>query len=76
MEHQAINLFSLLHIAPMYSPQNGGLARECKDVKITCVHTGSYIGRKIKKISAAAQFLTTSVFRFHWNKILLASIIN
>jgi len=55
----------------MYSPQNGGLARECKDVKINCVRTGSSIGRKTKNFSAAAQFLTTSVFHFHWNKICL-----
>ncbi len=72
-------VFSVVTLPPcilhrmVVQQENGGLARECKDVKFNCVHTGSYIGRKTKNFSAAAQFLTTSVFQFHWNKILLVS---
>ena len=44
-----------------HSPDNRGLARECKDVKIDRVYIGSCTGGKTEDFVAAAELLAISV---------------
>ncbi|CAM6072471.1 unnamed protein product [Sphagnum tenellum] len=47
-------------VAKPHSPDNRGLARECKDVKIDRVYVGSCTGGKTEDFLAAAQLMATS----------------
>ncbi|KAH8972273.1 hypothetical protein BDL97_02G186400 [Sphagnum fallax] len=47
-------------VAKPHSPDNRGLARECKDVKIDRVYIGSCTGGKTEDFLAAAQLMATS----------------
>lgn len=44
-----------------HSPDNRGLARECKDVKIDRVYIGSCTGGKTEDFIAAAELLAMTV---------------
>lgn len=44
-----------------HSPDNRGLARECKDVKIDRVYIGSCTGGKTEDFVAAAELLAMAV---------------
>jgi homoaconitase/3-isopropylmalate dehydratase large subunit len=48
-------------VAKPHSPDNRGLARECKDVKIDRVYIGSCTGGKTEDFLAAAELLAISV---------------
>jgi hypothetical protein len=56
-----------------HSPDNRGLARECKDVKIDRVYIGSCTGGKTEDFLAAAQLMATSVSFLHSENTFLVS---
>jgi 3-isopropylmalate/(R)-2-methylmalate dehydratase large subunit len=60
-------------VAKPHSPDNRGLARECKDVKIDRVYIGSCTGGKTEDFLAAAQLMATSVSFLHSENTFLVS---
>jgi 3-isopropylmalate/(R)-2-methylmalate dehydratase large subunit len=65
-------LFPSFVMLQPHSPDNHGLARECKDVKIDRVYIGSCTGGKTEDFLAAAQLMAISVSStFVPNDILL-----
>lgn len=54
-------LIGYLLLRQPHSPDNRGLARECKDVKVDRVYIGSCTGGKTEDFIAAAELLAVSV---------------
>jgi aconitase B len=66
------DVYCFLMLQP-HSPDNRGLARECKDVKIDGVYMGSCTGGKTEDFLAAAQLMATSVSFLHAENTFLVS---
>jgi hypothetical protein len=66
------DVYYILMLQP-HSPDNRGLARECKDVKIDRVYIGSCTGGKTEDFLAAAQLMATSVSFLHSENTFLVS---